>query len=529
MQKLALTTLAALCLSACASFNNTPTLTGVAAIGGPLANAQITVVDSLGVKKTTTADARGAYTLDASGLTAPLMIQAVEAGKKNCRFNNAPVAKCLVSLLPAIQPGVNVANLNPLADRVTSDVAVQLKYIGPQQLFDSGKTPAIPQPALAEALKQQRAGFKTALVAAGIANVEAFDPVSRPMQADGKGVDAVLSVIHHNRNYDNNSGEAGFTTLTDISFRPIVSLYGKGEYEALDFKRAQSELAAIKNAKIRILIVGDSTAATYEQFRAPRMGWGQVFQNQFKAGGGVVVLNGARAGRSSRDFYNGGWYGQMARFMQAGDYVVINHGHNDQNCDSKKPVRGAADVANLCSYPNDAQGKKQFPAGQPQMSFQNSLENYVKDAKARGAIPFMMTPTTRFWNADRKEAYKGGDTRPVVSNHFTFAGQGKGGYAYVGDYSQTIKDTAKANQLPLIDLEAKTIAFANAHASDWQNYWLVIRDTKTYPWYATQKAGVPAKPDTTHLQEAGARAFADLVAQGIKETAELKNLAQLLK
>jgi len=57
----------------------------------------------------------------------------------------------------------------------------------------------------------------------------------------------------------------------------------------------------------------------------------------------------------------------------------------------------------------------------------------------------------------------------------------------------------------------------------------VIRDTKTYPWYATQKAGVPAKPDTTHLQEAGARAFADLVAQGIKETPELKNLAQLLK
>ena len=56
MQNLALTTLAALCLSACASFNNTPTLTGVAAIGGPLANAQITVIDSLGVKKSTKED-----------------------------------------------------------------------------------------------------------------------------------------------------------------------------------------------------------------------------------------------------------------------------------------------------------------------------------------------------------------------------------------------------------------------------------------------------------------------------------------
>ena len=254
MQKFALSVIAALCLSACASMSNSPTLNGVAAIGGPLAKAQITVIDSLGVKKITVADASGAYTLDASGLTAPLMIQAVEAGKSNCRYNNAPKAQCLISLVPTLKPGQNIANLNPLADRVTSDVAVQLKFIGPQQLFESGKVPAIPAEALTTAQKEMRAGFKTALADAGVTNTENFDPVSTPMQADGKGFDAVLKVVNHNRNYDNNSGEAGFTTLTDISFRPIVSLYGKGTYEPLDFKRAQQELTAIQNAKVRVLI-----------------------------------------------------------------------------------------------------------------------------------------------------------------------------------------------------------------------------------------------------------------------------------
>jgi lysophospholipase L1-like esterase len=99
----------------------------------------------------------------------------------------------------------------------------------------------------------------------------------------------------------------------------------------------------------------------------------------------------------------------------------------------------------------------------------------------------------------------------------------------VGNYSQTIQDTARANHLPLIDLEARTIAFANAHAHDWQNYWLVVTDTAKYPWYATQTAGTPTAPDTTHFQEAGARAVAAMVADGLRETPELSALAKWLK
>ncbi|MDQ8020248.1 MAG: GDSL-type esterase/lipase family protein [Moraxellaceae bacterium] len=505
-------------------------LSGVVAQGGPVAAARITVVDSAGTRLQASTDANGRYAMDIGGLVAPLLVSSIPAGgNTNCRYNDRPRAACMAAYVAALKPGGNVANVNPLTDRIASDIAVALKYIGPQQMVGSGKARIVDAAVLQVALGHQRAGFSSALAAAGVSDVVAFDPVSTPMNADGKGVDAVLGLIHHTRNYDNNTGESAHTVLTDISFRPIVGLSGSGAYEPLDFVRAQRELEQIRTASVRVLVVGDSTAATYELGRSPRMGWGQVFERRFKPGSRVKVLNGARAGRASRDFFNGGWYGQMARFMKAGDYVIINHGHNDQNCDGRRAVRGAADVANLCTYPNDAAGKRQFPASQPGMSFQTSLENYVSLARAAGATPLLMTPTTRYWNVDRITAYTSGDMRPVVPNHFTEQNEANG-FAFVGDYSQTIRDTANANGVALIDLEAKSIAFANAHASDWKAYWLAVDAADPrYPYYRTQTTGTLASPDTTHFQQAGAEAVADMVAQGIRELPSLTGLAALLQ
>ena len=516
---------ALLSLVGCASLglSGGPSIDGVVAVGGPLDRATVSVVDAKGVKRTVQADAQGRYSINADGLSAPLLISAVEAGSNtNCRYNAMLRARCLSSVLTGLNAGTTVANINPLTDRIVSDVAVSLKFIGPQQLVESGKTTGITAEAVAWAKKTSMAGFSAALAAAGVSDLNAFDAVTTPMQANGKGVDAVLAVVNHNRNYDNPTSESSHTVLTDISFRPIIGLNGSGAYEPLDFNRAIQELAAIKAAKVRVLVVGDSTAATYELERMPRMGWGQVFESRFKPEAGVKVLNAARAGRSSKDFYMGGWYQQMARFMQPGDLVLINHGHNDQNCDFTKKDRGPADVAGLCSYPNDEAGKPQFPEGKPEMSFQKSLERYITLAREAGATPVMLTPTTRVWNKDRKPGF------PVVPQHMTRQ-NATNGFAFIGDYSRTVKDTARANKLPLIDLEARTIAFANAHEKDWKDYWLAVGDFKTWPWYATQSAGTFDKPDTTHFQQKGAEAVAAMVAQGIKDAPELKSYAALLK
>ena len=520
------TTLAAallLVLAGCQSISNAPQLTGLVFEQKPLINAQIHLIDANGKQRQTTTDSFGNYQLPLQGLKAPLLLSVVAEGTVgDCIKNSTLRPICMAAVIEKItQDGHQVGNINPLTDRVASDLAVTQGFIGPQQWVNSKKISVINAAQLQAAQSELRKGFGQALQLSGVKDIEHFDPATYPINPNDK-ITNLLSLIHHNRNYDNNTGETGHTILTDIIFRPIVGLMPNGAYEPFDLQQVQQEFQQIKTATKRIFIVGDSTSAVYEKLRFPRMGWGQALAAQFAADSGVAVIVGSRAGRSSRDFYNGRWFAQMEPLIQTGDYVFINHGHNDQNCDASKPVRGAADVNNLCTYPNNTDGQPQFPNDAENLSFQYSLERYVKIARERGAIPVLFTPTTRIKNAQAKQ------TTPVVHNHFTTQNTSSG-YLFTGDYTQTIKDTANANALPLIDLETASIAFANKLGDPgWRNYWLVV-DPAINSFYANGVAGSTQAPDGTHFQKKGAEAIAELVAKEIKTNTELKELSQYLQ
>lgn len=503
-------------------------LEGAVIADAPLAGASVTITDSTGKHLSTKTRSDGRYSLNVDALRAPLTLSAVHATDPTatCLYSDTPRARCMASLLLTLQKDRrNTANITPFTDRLVSEVAGTLGYIGPQQWVERGEPGKLNAAALATPMANFRRGMADALRESGL-DPETVDPVQTPIRA-GNGMARLLAVINHNRNYDNNSGEAGSTVLTDSAFRPLVGLQNDGPWEPFDLAQAQRDKRAIGTAKTRILIVSDSTAATYEVSRLPRMGWGQVFQMRFRTDSGVRVLNGARSGRSSRDFYNEGWYQQMARDLRPGDYVFIAHGHNDQNCDGDKPVRGAADVKNLCTYPNDASGNPQFPPGEPLLSFQHSLERYINLARAAGATPVLFTPTTRVKNRAGKTAFRQGGDDIVVSSHYTVE---KPGYRFAGNYIDTIRQTARRNHVPLIDLEQATIEFANAHAHDWMDYWLAVdANDPRYPWYKTQTSGIRSNPDTTHFQQKGAEAVANLVARQIRQTPALRALADTLK
>ncbi|WP_062065422.1 GDSL-type esterase/lipase family protein [Cellvibrio sp. OA-2007] len=498
-------------------------LTGLAFEQRPLANAQIQLVDSQGKQLHTTSDESGRYALSLNGITAPLLLSVVAEGKpEDCNQNTILRPICMAAVINSFSTDQQqVGNINPLTDRIVSDLAVAQGFIGPQQWVNSNTIKSLNAAQLHIAQTELRKGFKKALQQAGIKDANHFNPATYPMQ-ENDGLAELLSLLHHNRNYDNNTGETGHATLSDISFRPIVGLKADGIYETFDFNRAQQERQKIQSAQKRIFIVGDSTSAVYEQLRYPRMGWGQAFAAQFKSDSDVQVIVGSRSGRSSRDFYNGRWFAQMEPLIQPGDYVFINHGHNDQNCDSSKPVRGAADVKNLCTYPNNSEGQPQYPDAQAELSFQHSLERYITIARERGAKPILFTPTTRIKNAQGQQA------TPVVHNHFTKQNTNNG-YLFTGDYTQTIKDTATANAVPLIDLEAASIEFVNGLAAgEWKNYWLVV-DPAINRFYANNVAGSTQAPDGTHFQQNGAEIMAGLVAEEINANKELKKLAEYLK
>lgn len=501
-------------------------LEGIVLADSPFKDARVQITDSRGERLSTDTNSEGRYRLPVDGLVPPLVLSAIAANEgDNCLYNNIPRARCMASLVLNLNNHqINTANITPFSDRMVSEAAGQLGYIGPQQFVENVIPAELNQISLDLPLANFRQGMAHAFAVAG-EDVSLIDPVSTPVE-NHDAMTRILAVINTNRGYHNDTGQAGHVTLTDSAFRPLVGLNNSGAWEPFDLERAERDKQAILHARTRVLIVSDSTAASYEVSRLPRMGWGQVFQESFRPDSGVVILNGARAGRASRDFYNGGWYQQMGRYLQPGDYVFIAHGHNDQNCNSNKPVRGAADVANLCTYPNDSEGRPQHPEGKPELSFQHSLERYIALAREKGAIPVLFTPTTRVKNSEGKTAFQQGPQDKVVSSHFTSA---KPGYLFGGDYIATIRQTAAANQVPLIDLEQATIKFANAHADDWMDFWLAVdANDPRYPWYKTQKTGIRTAPDTTHFQEKGARSVADMVAEGIKSTPELHALSQQL-
>lgn len=495
-------------------------LTGTVAQQQTWRSAEVTVVDSKGNRRIAETDHEGVYRFVTSGLTPPLLVSAIAAGENhNCTRHDSIRAQCMASLVLTLEGGkANVANVNPLTDRIVSDVAVAQGFPGPQQWVNEAIARVEDEQTVVTALQHLRDGFGSALRDAGVEGAESFDPVSWPLEQHVR-IAPVLALINHNRNYHNDTGETGHTVLTDSDFRPIVGLFAEGAYEPLDYASASAAKEAIANADIRVFIVGDSTAANYEQLRQPRAGWGQVFQQTFRDDASVKVVNGGRAGRSSRDYYHGGWFGQLASLIRKGDVVIIHHGHNDQNCNAARPVRGAADVANLCTYPNDEQGRPQFPQDRPELSFQHSLERYIRIARERGAQPVLMTPTTRVLTLDREQG------TPVAHNHLTRQ-NAEQGYAFVGDYPATIRQLAAQEQVPLIDIEQQTIDFINAlPADEWKQYLLVV-DPAVNDYYANNMSGSTTNPDTTHFQQAGAEVVAKMVADGIRQQASLQKLAQ---
>ena len=130
--------------------------------------------------------------------------------------------------------------------------------------------------------------------------------------------------------------------------------------------QAEPGPAAIPIHAEKIILVGDSTTAVLS-------GWGSTLCNRHVLSR-LTCVNLAREGRSTSSYRaEGSWeiaLGEMATPGYARTYVLIQFGHNDQ---PGKPGR-STDLTT------------EFPA---------NLAQYVEDARARGAIPVLVTPLAR--------------------------------------------------------------------------------------------------------------------------------------
>jgi lysophospholipase L1-like esterase len=238
---------------------------------------------------------------------------------------------------------------------------------------------------------------------------------------------------------------------------------------------------SIKPKPVKVYLIGDSTVADYTldegymQKKYPITGWGQVFQQFLKKGSlkklnkliksdSALVIDKAKGGRSTRTFFEEGRWKEVLSTLEKNDLVLIQFGHNDAAQD--KPERYV-----------DIQGYKDF------------LRMYVKETRAKDALPILITPVTR--NYPWKD--------------------GKLGSAH-GKYPQAVKDVAKELDVPIIDLTTLSGDFFTTKGNEFvsKHYFMNLDSAKYEAYPKGQK-------DNTHFQPEGAKEVARLVYEEMKK------------
>ncbi len=164
-----------------------------------------------------------------------------------------------------------------------------------------------------------------------------------------------------------------------------------------------------------IYVAGDSTACTYPATggnnRFPQTGWAAVLGDYFT---GVTVKDLALSGRSSLDFLKEGNYNTIKNGIKAGDYFIVQFGHNDSK---------SGDAARY----TDPKGDR-FTDGAYK---KNMTDNYVNVALDKGAFPILTTSISRRKTSDSS----------------------------LEQYVNATKELGKELGLPVVDLYGKVVAY----------------------------------------------------------------------
>ncbi|MBQ8200283.1 MAG: rhamnogalacturonan acetylesterase [Clostridia bacterium] len=211
-----------------------------------------------------------------------------------------------------------------------------------------------------------------------------------------------------------------------------------------------------------IFWAGDSTVKQNSIATWPQTGIGQEFERYVKRCE-VRVENHAENGRSTKSFIDEGRLAPIYDRITKGDFLFIQFGHNDEK--PEDPTRYA----------------------DPDSGFPENLEKFVNVARNKGATPVFITPVTRYDRNGPKAIYK----------HDRWA--------------EAMKRTGAALDVVVIDLTALSEQLVDA-----------LGETARVTYYMNLPAGVyPHFPqgqrDNTHLQPAGAVAFAGLIARELKK------------
>jgi len=215
--------------------------------------------------------------------------------------------------------------------------------------------------------------------------------------------------------------------------------------------------------KIKVYMIGDSTMCLYEPSRAPLTGWGMPFARFFDST--VTIDNRARGGRSTRTFISENRWQPIADSLQAGDYVFIQFGHNDEAKEEKYKDRYT-----------------------PVPDYTANLIRFVKETRAKNAVPVLITPVTRM-RFDKEGK--------IMETHT--------------EYTAAVYAVAKELGVPLIDLDRRSRELLQSFGPEASKMLFMQLDPNEHSNYPE------GQKDNTHFNEYGARRVAELVLAGMRE------------
>ncbi len=222
----------------------------------------------------------------------------------------------------------------------------------------------------------------------------------------------------------------------------------------LEFNGPHPSVRAITAAKVdapTLFLLGDSTVC--DQRKEPFAGWGQMLPALFQPV--IAVANHAESGEFLRGALSRGRLDKILTLMRPGDYLMLQFGHND----SRQVTEGT---------------------GGPFTTYKDELKQVITRTRENGGIPIIVSPM------ERRNFNKDGTVKPSLA-----------------DYALASRQVAQETNVPIIDLNAMSIAF--------------------YETMGAAKAPLAfaengSRRDPTHHNNYGAYELAKCVVQGVKNT-----------
>jgi lysophospholipase L1-like esterase len=197
-----------------------------------------------------------------------------------------------------------------------------------------------------------------------------------------------------------------------------------------------------------LYLAGDSTVT--DQREAPAASWGQMLPRFFAPR--IAVANHAESGETLKSFVTEQRFDKLLAGLRAGDWVMIQFGHNDQ--------------------------KSQWPQtyAEAATTYRSWLRVYLAEVRRRGATPVLVTSPER----------RNFDAQGHIVNS-------------LADYPQAVRDVAREETVALVDLNEMSRRFYEALGPE-----------------RAARAFADQGRDRTHHNEYGAYSLARMVIEGLR-------------